>query len=154
MKKKVTEMTKKSDLNQADLSATESLLERLNNELSVLNENKKIKQAQLDELSAQAELMGKRLNAAKKLISGLSREQERWTADTLILDEKKVKLLGDCLTCSSFLSYSGPFDFNYRTKMVYGLWMEKLTEYDIPNSENFRLEELLTTDVEVSEWAS
>jgi dynein heavy chain len=38
--------------------------------------------------------------------------------------------------------------------MVYGLWMEKLTEFDIPNSENFRLEELLTTDVEVSEWAS
>jgi len=33
MKKKVTEMTKKSELNQADLDATESLLERLNNEL-------------------------------------------------------------------------------------------------------------------------
>jgi len=43
MKKKVTEMTKKSELNQADLDATESLLERLNNELSVLNDNKKIK---------------------------------------------------------------------------------------------------------------
>ena len=43
MKKKVAEMTKKSDANQIDLDATESLLERLNNELSVLNENKKIK---------------------------------------------------------------------------------------------------------------
>lgn len=115
-----------------------------------MNENKKIKQAQLDELTTQAELMEKRLNAAKKLISGLSREQERWTNDTAILDEKKVKLLGDCLTCSSFLSYSGPFDFGFRTKMVYGMWMEKLSEFEIPNSEDFRLEELLTTDVEIS----
>lgn len=98
--------------------------------------------------------MEKRLNAAKKLISGLSREQERWTGDTLLLDEKKVKLLGDCLTCSSFLSYSGPFDFSYRCKMVYGLWMKKLVEYEIPNSDGFRLEELLTSDVEISQWAS
>jgi len=94
--------------------------------------------------------MEKRLNAAKKLISGLSREQERWTADTAILDEKKVKLLGDCLTCSSFLSYVGPFDFFFRNKMVYGMWIDKLNEFDIPNSENFKLEELLTTDVEIS----
>jgi dynein heavy chain len=29
-----------------------------------------------------------------------------------------------------------------------------LGEYDIPHSENFKLEELLTSDVEISEWAS
>ncbi len=50
------------------------MLERLNSELTTLNANKKIKQAQLDELTAQAQLMEKRLNAATKLISGLSRE--------------------------------------------------------------------------------
>lgn len=66
--------------------------------------------------------MEKRLNAATKLISGLSREQKRWTEDTEILDQKKVKLLGDCLLCSSFLSYTGPFDFWFRKKMVYDLW--------------------------------
>lgn len=122
MKKKVLEMTKKLNQLQQDLEATESLLERLNSDLTVLNENKRIKQAQLDELSNQAELMEKRLNAATKLITGLSREQLRWTEDADLLELKKVKLLGDCLTCSSFLSYTGPFDFNYRCKMVYGTW--------------------------------
>lgn len=104
------------------MEATELLLDRLNSELNLLNDNKRIKQAQLDELSAQAELMERRLNAATKLITGLSREQKRWTEDAEVLDLKKVKLLGDCLTCSSFLSYTGPFDFSYRQKMVYGLW--------------------------------
>ena len=62
--------------------------------------------------------------------------------------------MGDCLTCSSFLSYSGPFDFGFRNKMVYGMWIDKLNDHEIPNSENFRLEELLTTDVEISQWVS
>jgi dynein heavy chain len=74
MKKKVAEMTKKLIQLQSDLEATESLLERLNSELNLLNENKKIKQAQLDELTNQAQLMERRLNAATKLITGLSRE--------------------------------------------------------------------------------
>lgn len=66
--------------------------------------------------------MERRLNAAKKLILGLSREQKRWSEDTVNLNLKKEKLLGDCLTCSSFLSYSGPFDFSFRKKMVYDHW--------------------------------
>jgi dynein heavy chain len=71
-----------------------------------------------------------------------------------VLDLKKVKLLGDCLTCSSFLSYTGPFDFFFRKKMVYGLWYSKLADFNIPHSNPFKLEELLTSDVEISEWAS
>jgi len=52
MKKRVAEMTKKLAQLQADLEETEKLLDRLNSELNLLNENKRIKQAQLDELSA------------------------------------------------------------------------------------------------------
>lgn len=34
--------------------------------------------------------MEKRLNAAVKLITGLGREEIRWTEDTMILEEKKI----------------------------------------------------------------
>jgi hypothetical protein len=34
--------------------------------------------------------MEKRLKAATKLISGLSREQKRWSEDALVLETKKV----------------------------------------------------------------
>ena len=66
--------------------------------------------------------MEKKLNAATKLISGLSREQKRWAEDTVTLEENKIKLLGDCLLSSSFLSYVGPFDFFFRKQMVYSHW--------------------------------
>lgn len=105
----------------------------------------------LDDLTNQANIMSRRLNAAQKLIKGLGREQERWTNETVKLQENTVKLIGDCLTCSSFLSYSGPFDFNYRNDMVYGSWRKLILENDIPcTKENFRIEDLLTTNVEIS----
>lgn len=34
--------------------------------------------------------MERRLNAAVKLITGLGREEVRWTEDTMILEEKKI----------------------------------------------------------------
>lgn len=98
--------------------------------------------------------MKSKLNAATKLITGLSREQKRWAEDTITLEENKVKLLGDCLLCSSFLSYVGPFDYFFRKKMVYDHWYNDIKDKLVPLSENFHIDNLLTTDVEKSKWAS
>lgn len=95
--------------------------------------------------------MNRRLTAAKKLINGLGREKERWTLEREKLHENTVKLIGDCLTCSSFLSYSGPFDYFYRKAMVYGDWRKHVQESEIPcTAENFKVEDLLTSNVEIS----
>lgn len=62
-------------------------------------------------------------------------------------------LVGDLLVCSSFLSYSGPFDFSFRKKMIYDHWRLDVIERGIPSqTEGFKLEKFLTTDVEISEW--
>lgn len=39
-----------------------------------------------------------------------------------VLEEDKVKLVGDCLTGSAFLSYCGPFNSILRNKMVNDNW--------------------------------
>ena len=99
--------------------------------------------------------MAKRLSAAQKLITGLGREKIRWTEDRISLLAKVDMLVGDCLICSSFLSYSGPFDFSFRKKMVYDCWRLDVLEKGIPaTTEAFRIEDLLTSPVEISEWAS
>lgn len=45
--------------------------------------------------------------AAERLIAGLSSEKERWAADIKALEAAREQLVGDCLLCSSFLSYTG-----------------------------------------------
>lgn len=78
--------------------------------------------------------MARRLNAAEKLLNGLGREEERWTADEKTLRVKVHNLTGDCLTTSSFLSYAGPFDFTFRKKMVYQHWRDDIVKRNIPCS--------------------
>jgi dynein heavy chain len=59
----------------------------------------------------------------------------------------KIKLVGDCLTASSFLSYCGPFNFVLRQKMVFEHWKKDIADKNIPNKEDFKLETFLTDDV-------
>lgn len=59
------------------------------------------------DLRAKAVVMERRLVAAERLIAGLSSEKERWAADIKGLEAAQVQLVGDCLLCSSFLSYTG-----------------------------------------------
>jgi len=68
--------------------------------------------------------------------------------------EDKIKLVGDCLTASAFLSYCGPFNFVLRQRMLFEHWKNNLVELGLPNKENFKLETFLTDDVEISKWAS
>jgi len=154
MQDKVEAMRKKATALRAELLETEELLIRLNKELDELNDNRERKEQVLNKLKEEADRMAKRLRAAEALIIGLGSEQKRWGEDKDALADKKDKLVGDCLVGSSFLSYAGPFDYTFRDKMIYKHWLLDVQEKGIPLSENFKLESLLTTDVEISQWAS
>ena len=94
--------------------------------------------------------MEKKLNAAVKLISGLGSEQKRWTIEKQRLGECRERLVGDCLLCSSFLSYVGPFNADFRKLMVFVDWKKDILDKKIPFSEEFRLNDLLCSEVTIS----
>jgi dynein heavy chain len=154
LKQQVEAMTKKAEKMAKELDETNKLLDGLNKQLQEANENRVKKQARLDFLTDQANTMIRRLNAAEKLLKGLAREELRWSQDEKNLLVKVNNLTGDCLTTSSFLSYAGPFDYTFRKRMVYEHWREDIIKRNIPFSEKFRIEDLLTSDVEVAQWAS
>ena len=103
-RRKAEEMKKQKAQAEKDLAETEAKLKDVTEKLNELNSKKKIKQDELDELEAKSMEMQRKLNAASKLITGLGSEQIRWTADMESLVVDKVKLVGDCLTGSAFLS--------------------------------------------------
>eukprot|EP00878_Enallax_costatus_P040234 GHUV01046280.1.p1 GENE.GHUV01046280.1~~GHUV01046280.1.p1 ORF type:complete len:155 (-),score=42.17 GHUV01046280.1:116-580(-) len=106
-RKKVAEAEKNLRLAQKDLTDTKEKLAQLNAELASLRNQFADKTAEQQELKAKAELMERRLVAAERLIAGLSSEKERWAKEIQALDAAKQQLVGDCLLCSSFLSYTG-----------------------------------------------
>lgn len=64
------------------------------------------------------------------------------------------RLIGDCLVSSGFLCYEGAFSWEFRNNMVYNKWVTDVKKRNIPLSSPFRIEKLLTDDVEISKWGS
>lgn len=64
-----------------------------------------------------------------------------------------MHLLGDCLISAAFLSYAGAFSSDFRKEMVYGTWVNEVLSRAIPLSQPFKLESLLTDEVEICRCA-
>lgn len=146
---------------ERDLKQKEDELVNINERVSHLNSTLKDLNAQFEEktneqnsLKIQAETMERRLDAASRLIDGLWSERTRWSTEIENLEQNKAKIVGDCLLCSSFLSYLGAFTSDYRYQMVYIDWLSDVQSRSLPHSDPFQLESLLTSEVEMNRWAS
>ncbi|KAK3269901.1 Dynein heavy chain cytoplasmic, partial [Cymbomonas tetramitiformis] len=139
---------------EKDLAKVKSEVASLAKQLQELQEQFETKSAEQQDLKEKADLMEKRLNAASRLIAGLGSERARWTADMSELESNRERLVGDCLLSSSFLSYSGAFTFEFRYQMTYEMWVNDVQEKELPVTQPFKLETLLTNEVEMGRWAS
>jgi dynein heavy chain len=150
---KVMAMEKSQAQSSMMLKKTQQELEQLKKMIDQLSATYQAKSAELKELEMQAEQMEKHLQAAIQLINGLSSEKQRWGDQKDKLAEQEVLLTGDCLLASGFLAYTGAFAFQYRKQMVYEDWLSDIQGKKIPITENFKLEPLLSTEVEIAAWA-
>lgn len=153
-KKKAVEAAQKGlAQNEKDLETIKQEIESLSAELIKLEEQLAKGTAEQTELREQAEIMEKRLTAASKLISGLGTERVRWGKEIEELNEKKKRVAGDGILAAAFLSYAGPFTFELRQDLL-RIWQSDVINRSIPFTQPFKLEEILTDDVEISRWVN
>eukprot|EP00358_Blepharisma_japonicum_P002447 CAMPEP_0202952600 /NCGR_PEP_ID=MMETSP1395-20130829/39722_1 /ASSEMBLY_ACC=CAM_ASM_000871 /TAXON_ID=5961 /ORGANISM="Blepharisma japonicum, Strain Stock R1072" /LENGTH=368 /DNA_ID=CAMNT_0049663419 /DNA_START=49 /DNA_END=1151 /DNA_ORIENTATION=+ len=115
---KVEKQTEKLEQAKRELAEITAKLELLQAEIMDLNAKHKAASEELNYLTEQANDMERKLNMASRLISGLGTEKKRWAEDIIQLREDKYNLLGDCLLSSSFLCYTGAFNYQFRIRMV------------------------------------
>ncbi|XP_052023863.1 dynein axonemal heavy chain 10 [Apodemus sylvaticus] len=151
---KVARLERNFFLTKRELERIQNELAAIQRELEALGAKYEAAILEKQKLQEEAEIMERRLIAADKLISGLGSENVRWLNDLDELMHRRVKLLGDCLLCAAFLSYEGAFTWEFRDEMVNQEWRNDILDRDIPLSQPFRLENLLTDDVEISRWGS
>eukprot|EP01029_Cantina_marsupialis_P011410 TRINITY_DN2544_c0_g2_i1.p1 TRINITY_DN2544_c0_g2~~TRINITY_DN2544_c0_g2_i1.p1 ORF type:complete len:1685 (+),score=666.38 TRINITY_DN2544_c0_g2_i1:710-5056(+) len=154
LKQRVADMEKQQASSEKELAAIQETLARLTAEIAELSANFETANSELIVLKEQATIMERRLNAANKLIAGLSSEKSRWAEDVDKLQITASKLVGDCLLSSSFLSYVGAFTFDYRQELIYNMWKGDLDTRSIPHSDDFKLEQQLASDALVQQWVS
>lgn len=152
LRAKVKDMEKAQRQTELELDELKQTLESLSVEISALNKQYEEAKGELDVLQTEAGIMTKRLDAASKLIEGLTGEKIRWNNDVNKLNVQSLNLVGDCLLGSSFLSYFGAFTTDYRHDLIYNKFLIDLKSRNIPLSDNFTVENLLTTDAIVQGW--
>jgi len=153
LRNKVKEMEKAQAKTEAELSSLNEMLGNLKSELAVLNTNFSAANGELSDLQATAATMEKRLDAASKLITGLTGERTRWTADIVALKEGRGRLVGDCLLTAAFISYAGAFSADYRQECI-NLDAADIIEKSLPVTIPTKVETLLVTEATVQGWNS
>ena len=103
-------------------------------------------------ISKQADQCRQKMDATSNLISGLKEERQRWTKQSGNFKEELQFLTGDTVLACGFLSYSGPFNQEFRTRMV-EVWKTILKNKSIPFSGDFDAMRMLVNDSENSEWS-
>ncbi|XP_009299843.1 dynein axonemal heavy chain 10 [Danio rerio] len=153
-REKVARLERNFHQSKRELERIQNELGAIQKELRALGDKYEGAMTEKQLLQEEAEVMERRLVAADKLISGLASENKRWIKDLEELKQRRVRLLGDCLICAAFLSYEGAFSWDFRNEMVYKVWQADVLERGIPLSQPFRIENLLTDEVEISRWGS
>uniref|UniRef100_A0A3B3VSW3 Dynein axonemal heavy chain 5 n=1 Tax=Poecilia latipinna TaxID=48699 RepID=A0A3B3VSW3_9TELE len=150
---------------KANLAVQESRLALANVDLEKAQAELDAKQSELDVVQAEyekammekqtlledAERCRHKMQTASSLISGLAGEKERWTEQSKEFAAQTKRLVGDVLLATAFLSYSGPFNQEFRNLLLSD-WQRELKQRCIPFAKGLNLAELLIDAPTVSEW--
>ncbi|XP_077101314.1 dynein axonemal heavy chain 5-like [Siphateles boraxobius] len=150
---------------KANLKLQEARLTVAQDELSNAQEQLDSKQRELDEAQAMydaamkekqdllddAEACKKKMSNAVALIDGLGGEKVRWTESSAQFEKQIKDLVGDVLLATGFLSYSGPFNQEYRSLLMQQ-WKKEMNIRHIPYSENLNLINMLVDNATIGEW--
>eukprot|EP01084_Bolivina_argentea_P175293 303595_1 len=130
-------------------AAAQAKVDKLENDFSnTMAEKKRIE----DTAKATADKM----IAATNLINSLAGERDRWTEDASSFKDEKQRLIGDAAMACAFVSYCGPFNQQYRKKILSDYFYKECIsdEFNISVTADLNVNKFLCDDSQIAEWNS
>jgi len=108
--------------------------------------------AEKNALQERAAKTKRKMEQANKLINSLQDNKERWIKSANEFKSLKQRLVGDVAKACAFVSYCGPFNSEFRTKLLDEYFHNDLLSKDMPVSEGLALTEFLVDQATVGQW--
>ncbi|XP_073933825.1 dynein axonemal heavy chain 5 isoform X2 [Castor canadensis] len=134
-----------------DLQKAQAELDDKQAELDVVQAEYEQAMTEKQTLLEDAERCRHKMQTASTLISGLAGEKERWTEQSKEFAAQAKQLVGDVLLATAFLSYSGPFNQEFRDLLLND-WKKEMKTRKIPFRNDLNLNEMLIDAPTISEW--
>lgn len=148
------------NIKQQELAEAEKNLSEAEAELKEVTELKERLRKQFDgqmkekkDLEDNANRTKKRMDQANKLIMSLSDNKIRWEAAAKEFKSLKQKLAGDVAKACAFVSYCGPFNSEFRSKLLDEYFHNDIMTKEIPVSEGLQLTKFLVDASTIGQWS-
>lgn len=94
----------------------------------------------------------KKMDQANRLINSLQDNKVRWIQNANEFKSLKQRLVGDVAKACAFVSYCGPFNSEFRQKLLDEYFHNDIMTKGIPVSENLALTQFLVDQATIGEW--
>ncbi|VDP97505.1 unnamed protein product [Trichobilharzia regenti] len=135
----------------AELAIAQGQLDEKQRELDLVQAEYDRAMAEKQKLLEDAEGCRRKMSNATALIEGLAGERVRWTEASQTFEEQINRLVGDVLLATGFLSYTGPFNQDFRN-ILNQSWRRELVQNKIPFSDDINYITMLVDNATLSEW--
>merc|ERR1719409_615391 len=143
---------------QGKLKSANAKLAKAQGELDEVAEMLNSMQRQFDEalankqaLQDDADACMKKMDAANRLIGGLSGERKRWGEQSEAFADEIKRLAGDVAQACAFIGYVGPFNADFRTVMQNEFYQD-CVKTGVPVTEGLRITTFLVDQGTIGDW--
>jgi dynein heavy chain len=134
-----------------DLAGAQAQLDEKERELQIVQKIYDDAMAQKQALMDDAESCRRKMQNASALIDGLSGERVRWTEASKMFESQINRLIGDVLIACGFLSYTGPFNQEFRT-LIMKNWRNECHKRKIPLSDDLNVVSFLVDNTTIGKY--
>ncbi|KAJ9454440.1 Dynein-1-beta heavy chain [Diplonema papillatum] len=150
-KQKLNKAQSDLDTTNKKLAEAQAALKTVEDELAVLQDEFSASVKEKADLEENIERSKRQLANAEVLTESLGSETERWSAQTLDLEQDMSKVPGDVFLSAASIIYFGAFTPVFRTQIVQQ-WMAAAKSVGVPVSDNYSLVRTLADPMQVREW--
>jgi len=138
---------------RAKLEAAAAQTRMAEEEVAKLNAQREALLERLRKLQDDMKANQSKMQRANDLLSKLKDNRDRWESDAKRFAQQKRRLIGDCAVASAFVSYLGPFNFEFRKYLMLDSFLRDARENcepALPISEDISIQAVNTMFVNES----